>query len=466
MTVTALARKPHTFLFLSTVALTLGLVALSGPVHTQAQQPLSVTFAKDVAPILQDHCVVCHRPGEAAPMSLRTYDDARPWARSIKEKVESRAMPPWFADPHFGIKEYDDDPSLTEAQIATIAKWVDAGAPQGNPADMPTQRQFASADEWTLGKPDLVVKEDKEFVIPAAGADQFVNHETPSGLTEDRWIRAIEAKPTVAGRKAVHHMIASAVQAPIPGYKSQADADQNRRPGDAPNPRADSTMYLIEFVPGTTPDVYPENTGRLLKAGAKISFGTHYHSVGEEIRDHVEVAMWFYPKGYTPKYQVQTMRVRPQAGDDNNYLDIPPGAAHVRFDGYFRLDKPAEIVSFEPHMHYRGESMSLEAVLPNAHTVQMTSVPHFDWSWQIAYSYKVPPVFPAGTMLHTVAYYDNSTANKRNPDPTAWVGFGQRTIDEMANGWTDFIYIDDADFQKAVAEGRAPGTSPAISTNH
>ena len=457
MTLATQRRKLSVFLALGMTSVFIGLAA-----PASAQTP---TFAKDVAPIIQDRCVVCHRAGEVAPMSLRTYEEVRPWARSIKTRTSSREMPPWYLDRSFGITEYENDPSLTDKEIATIGAWVDAGAPLGNVADLPVQRQFASSEEWTLGKPDLVVKEDKEWVIPAVGADQFVNHITPSGLTEDRWIRAIEAKPTVAGRRAVHHMIASAIQEPIPGYKSQADAASNRRAGDPPSANEDN-MYLIEFVPGTTPDVMPTDTGRLLKAGAKITFGTHYHSVGEEIRDHVEVAMWFYPKGFTPKYQAQTMRVRPQAGPDNNYLDIAPGIAHQRFDGYYRLEKHAKIVSFEPHMHYRGESMTLEAVLPDGHTVQMTSVPHFDWSWQIAYSYKVAPVFPAGTMLHMISYYDNSAANKRNPDPTAWVGFGQRTIDEMANGWTDFVYIDEADYQKEVAAGHAPGTSPRSTNNN
>ncbi len=458
------------FALLSLAGLTVGLVGTSASVQTQAPPTTpsasSVTFTKDVAPILQNHCVVCHRPGEVAPMPLRTYDEVRPWARSMKRRVESREMPPWFIDRSIGIHEYENDPSLTDAEITTISKWVDAGAPQGNPADMPVQAKFASPSEWTLGKPDLVVVQEKEFVIPAEGADQFVSFEVPSGLTEDRWIKAIEAKPTVQGRRVVHHSISSAIQPPIPGYMSQADAATNRRPGQEPDPKADEAMYLIEFVPGTTPDVYPEGTGRLIKADAKIKIATHYHSVGEMIRDHVEVAMWFYPKGYVPKYQVQTMRVRPLAGPDNNYLDIAPGAAHERFDGYYRLEKPAEIVSFEPHMHYRGEAMSLEAILPDGHTVQLTSVPRFDWAWQIAYSYKVKPVFPAGTMLHTVAYFNNSVSNKKNPDPSAWVGFGQRTIDEMANGWTDFVYIDEADFQKAVSEGRAPGTSALTSNNN
>lgn len=462
------------FALLSLVGLTVVFIGTSASVQTQAPQPAvsavtsaaGVTFTKDVAPILQRSCVVCHRPGEVAPMPLRTFEEARPWARSIKLRVQRREMPPWFVDRTIGIKEYENDPSLTDDEIATIAKWVDAGAPQGNPADMPPQARFASPSEWSLGKPDLLVVGTKEFDVPAQGADQFTSFEMPSGLTEDRWIKAIEAKPTVAGRQVVHHSITSAIQEPIPGYMSQADALTNRRPGQDPNPAAAEAMYLIEFVPGTTADVYPEGTGRLIKAGAKLRISTHYHSVGEPIRDHMEVGMWFYPKGYVPKYQVQTMRVRPLAGPDNNYLDIPPGAAHERFDGYYRLEKPAIIVSFEPHMHYRGEAMSLEAILPDGHNVQLTSVPRFDWAWQIAYSYKNKPAFPAGTMLHTISYFNNSVSNKKNPDPTAWVGFGQRTIDEMANGWTDFVYIDEEDFQKAVVAGHAPGTSPVSSNNN
>ena len=355
----AVGKTSGRFVLLSAVGVAVAFIGTSASVQTQTRQPSStpssnVTFTKDVAPILQQRCVVCHRPGEAAPMSLQTFQDARPWARSIKQKVQTREMPPWFIDRSIGIKEYENDPSLTEAEIATLSKWVDAGAPQGNPADMPAQRKFASAEEWTLGKPDLVVVEDKEFTVPVEGADQFVSHQMPSGLTEDRWIRAIEARPTVAGRRVVHHMIANAVQPPIPGYRSDVSSgrvgnNDNARPG------ADESMYLIEFVPGTTPDIYPEGTGRLIKAGSKISFGTHYHSIGEAITDHVEVAMWFYPKGYVPKNQIVTARVRPMPGEDNNYLDIPPGQPNVRFDGFFRLEKPAAIVSFEPHMHYRGD---------------------------------------------------------------------------------------------------------------
>jgi hypothetical protein len=356
-------------------------------------------------------------------------------------------MPPFHLDRNVGITEYVDDPSLSEAEIETIVNWFAAGAVQGNPADMPAQRQFAEGEDWQLGKPDLIVTMEEDYIVPAVGKDQQVSFVVPSGLTEDRWVKAIEARPTLLGRKALHHMIANAVQPPQEGFNPLADS-----PGS-------ENSYLVEYVPGTLPDVMPEGSARLLKAGAKLRFGAHYHSVGEEIRDRVSIAFVFYPKGYVPKYQVQAVRVRPLPGEDGNYLDIPPHAKNVRHDGYFRLEKPAKIVSFQPHMHYRGQAMSLEAILPNGHTQMLTSVSKYDWAWQLSYTYKDPPAFPAGTVLHTVSYFDNTAGNKYNPDPSAWVGFGQRTIDDMANGWTDFFYITEEDYREAVAK-KATQTQP------
>jgi hypothetical protein len=406
-----------------------------------AQSPAAApTFTKDVAPILQKSCVSCHRAGQMAPMSLRTYEEVRPWARSIRDRVSRREMPPFHLDRNVGITEYVDDPSLTEAEIATIVNWANGGAPRGNPADMPAQRVFTADHDWQLGKPDLIVTMEKDYVVPAVSEDQQVDFVVPTGLTEDRYIKAIEAKPTQVGRKVLHHMLAYAIQEPQEGFDPLVDSPGN------------DTAYLVEYVPGTLPDVLPEGTGRLLRAGSKIKFSSHYHSIGEEIRDRISIAFVLYPKGYTPKHQVQTVRVRPQPGADGNYLDIPPGARNVRHDGYFRLERPAKIISFQPHMHYRGQAMSLEAILPSGHTQMLTSVSKYDWPWQLSYTYKYPPAFPAGTLLHTITYYDNSAANKYNPDPTAWVGFGQRTIDEMANGWTDFIYISDEEYREAVGQ--------------
>ena len=178
----------------------------SVPAHVAAAAPETPTFTKDVAPILMRSCVQCHRPGQVAPMSLLTYEEARPWARSIKTRVSRREMPPWNLDPTVGVKEILDDPSLSESEIETIARWVDSGAPKGNAADMPKAPTFASSDTWSIGEPDFVI-EAPEWTQPAQGADWFGDFYVESKLTEDRWIKAIEVLPTVKGRKAVHHSI-------------------------------------------------------------------------------------------------------------------------------------------------------------------------------------------------------------------------------------------------------------------
>jgi hypothetical protein len=241
-------------------------VTLAGIASAGAQ-----TFTKDVAPILQRSCQSCHRPGQMAPMSLITYQDVRPWARSIKQRVMERQMPPWGIDPHVGIQSFKNDPSLRQDEIATIVKWVDAGAPMGNAADMPKPREFDDADRWHIGKPDVIVTSPKH-VVPAEAADWWGSYYVETGLTEDRYIKAIESKP---GKTAVvHHLLTYAVDAETTG-------DSN---GDDSNAEA-AGEFLNEFAVGKNGDLFPEGTGRLLRAGSKIKFDFHYHSVGQEITD-------------------------------------------------------------------------------------------------------------------------------------------------------------------------------------
>jgi hypothetical protein len=405
-------------------------VTFAAPAATFAQGP-TPTFSKDVAPIFYHSCVNCHRPGQVAPMSLLTYDTARPWARSIKQRVVNREMPPWHIDQTVGIKEYKDDPSLTEAQIQTVARWVDAGAPQGNPADMPKMPTFASEDEWSIGKPDMIVSAPK-YTVKANMADWFGSFYVDSGLTEDRWIKAIEVKP--GDKRVVHHTIV---------YSQQDDEEELKtmvpeRENDGFN-RAAGTR-LIEYAIGNLGDMYDEGTGRLMKAGAKIHFSAHYHAIAEDVTEQTRVGIVFYPKGYKPKYIIQNKLV------SGATLDIPPGEADVRNDAYFTLKRPAKLLLFQPHMHYRGKAMALEAIYPDRRTELLSYVPRFDVMWQVTYAYKNPPVFPAGTVLHQTSWHDNSAANKRNPDPTNWVGGGNRTIDEMSIGHIDFIYLSDEDY--------------------
>jgi hypothetical protein len=396
-----------------------------------ADEPIP-TFTKDIAPIFYKSCVNCHRPGQIAPMSLLSYDTVRPWARAIKDRTTKREMPPWHVDETVGIPDYKDDPSLSDAEIRLIARWADGGAPMGNAADQPKAPTFASDDEWSIGTPDLVVSAPK-YLVKANMADWFGSFYVDSGLKEDRWIKAIEVKP--GDKRVVHHTIV---------YSQQDDEEELKmfvpeREQDGFNRNAGTR--LIEYAIGNLGDMYDEGTARLVKAGAKIHFSSHYHAIAEDVTEQTRVGIVFYPKGYKPKYIIQNKLM----GAGN--LDIPPGAADVRNDAYFTLKKPAKLLLFQPHMHYRGKAMAIEAIYPDRRVELLSYVPRFDVMWQVTYAYKNPPVFPAGTVLHQSSWHDNSVANKRNPDPTNWVGSGNRTIDEMSIAHIDFIYLSDEDYQ-------------------
>ena len=409
------------------------LVLVSAP-DASAQAPAASrpvpTFTKDVAPILQRSCQNCHRPGSIAPMSLLTYEEARPWARSMKNRVSQRQMPPWHVDRTIGIRKFKDDPSLSDEEVATIVAWVDGGAPRGNPADMPKPRVFEDTDKWHIGKPDLIVALPKENVIEAEASDWWADFVAESGLTEDRYIKAVEAKPGPGASRVVHHAVMYLV-----------DPDNNNPMGGV----------LNEYAVGKNGDVYPDGAGRLMKAGSKVRFNMHYHAVGETIKDRTSIGIVFYPKGYVPKHQMQTLLAPNQ--DD---LDIPAGADNVRSDAYFKLERNARLTAFMPHMHNRGKRQCLEAIYPNMVVEQFNCV-NYDFQWQIVYNYAddVAPLLPAGTIMHVTSWHDNSAGNRNNPDPRNWVGFGNRTTDDMARHWLTFYYMSDEEFQGEVNERTA-----------
>ena len=425
----------------------LGFVAASSAVPS-AQAPTSpvaasvkpVTFTKDVAPILQRSCQTCHRPDQMAPMSLLTYEDVRPYARSIKTRTAARAMPPWHIERNIGIQKFKDDPSLTDEEIATIGAWVDQGAPKGDMADMPPPRVFESDEIWHF-KPDLVVEMPVVHVVPAAGPDVFMDFISDSGLTEDRYVRAVETKPGPGARGVTHHLLTYMIQTVDP---SEALIGQNDRDSSA------GETFLNEYAVGKNGDILPENTGKLMKAGAKIRFSTHYHSSGKETGDRSRVAVQFYPKGYVPKYHQISLQIAHADSGDN--LDLPPGVIS-RSDGYYRFDKPVHITAIQAHMHNLGKRMCVEAILPTNTTTQLNCV-GWDFAWHKVYNYAddVSPLLPAGTVLHTILWHDNSTANRHNPDPRNWRGFGQRTLDEMAFAWITWSNLTEEDYKAMVAE--------------
>jgi hypothetical protein len=425
-------------------ALVVGVVSLPVPAVAQGDASArQVTFSKDVAPILQRSCVNCHRPGEMAPMSLMTYEEARPWARAIKTRVSLREMPPWHIDRTIGITKFKNDPSLSDGEIATIVKWVDAGAPRGNPADMPAPRQFADSNEWQIGKPDLIIK-FPAYTVPAAGPDLFGNLYADVPIAKDRYIKAIQTRAaTAASRKVVHHALQYSVD--DPSVEATGDDSQG----------VDGGQFLVEYASGKNAEVYPEDSGVLLQAGKKAMTSYHLHSIGEETKAEIEMGMVLYPEGYVPKH----IRWSKQLAQPTADLDIPGGSV-ARIDGYTVLHKAARILSFQPHMHIRGKRQCLELIYPTSGPsakTEIVSCANFNYNWHLNYSYAddAAPLVPAGTILHTISWHDNSSSNKANPDPKNWVGDGQRTIDEMGFAWIGWYDLSDDEYKAEVAARKA-----------
>src|SRR3989442_8693437 len=272
-------------LYMRTICFVFLLIVMTASLTPAAAQA-KVTFTKDVAPILQHKCQVCHRPDTFAPMSLLTYEEVRPWAKAIREKVITRLMPPWYIDKNVGVRHFKDDASLSDEQIATIVRWVDGGAPKGDPADMPPPRQFEDLEKWHIAPPDLIVQLPKDVIVPAKAPDRWVDIEVDPHLTEDRYIQAIETKP-IKGYKVVHHAVTSMKNDDDPPADTRIDAQGT---------------FLNEYALGKNGDVFAEGAARLIKAGTRISFNLHLHAIGQETAANVALGLKLYPKGYVPKH--------------------------------------------------------------------------------------------------------------------------------------------------------------------
>ncbi|MDH4066810.1 MAG: cytochrome c, partial [Acidobacteriota bacterium] len=403
------------------------LVAAAFSAAVLAHQPASEgaaveapTFARDVAPILFKHCTSCHRPGQMAPMSLLTYDSARPWARSIQRQVTSKVMPPWGADPKIGT--FVNNPSLTADEIATITNWVSAGAPRGaDPAPTPP----AYTDGWQIGTPDLVLSIPKPFPIPARGEVDYQYIEIPTGLGEDQWIEAIEIRPT--NRKAVHHALAfvRAPNLPTPPPVPRGDGTSCNEDfcGDIEMHDARMGPILAASAVGTNPEIYPEGTAKLLRAGSIITLQIHYTPYGEASTDQIGVGIVFAK--HPPRIRLRMVPFSKQG------FTIPARAANHVVESYLEFKKDASIWSIGPHAHLRNKSWRFELVDPDGHTQPLLSVPRFDFNWQLVYRMTTPIQVRAGSRLHAIGVFDNSANNKSNPDPNADVHWGNQTYDEM-----------------------------------
>jgi mono/diheme cytochrome c family protein len=428
--------------------LTVMLAALLPAATAAAQETAAaapVTFTKHVAPILQQKCQECHQPGSIAPMSLITYEDARKYARRIRTKVAGRLMPPWHLDKTVGIQEFKNDRSLSDEQIATIVRWVDSGTPQGNPADMPAAPAFPDPNRWhfadRFGPPDLVIK-SKPYTLAARTQDKWFRPVTETGLTEQRWVRAIEIRPArPEARKVVHHVLTVLEQnegGGITGLAHEAHGVQR------------SAGLFMEWAVGKTGEIFAEDAGKLMLPGSNIRWEVHLHAIGQEMKDvEVELGVYFYPKDYVPRHRTVLRMFDVSRGSE---LDIPPNQVAMT-QNFYVMQAPARLENFQPHMHMRGKAMSLEAIYPDGRKELISQVDNFQWNWHVNYVYadNVAPLLPKGTVLVFTAWHDNTAANPNNPDPNQWVGWGDRTVDEMAHVWVDVTYLDQADFDRLVA---------------
>jgi hypothetical protein len=428
---------------------TFGLLASPAVAQTSAVP----TFTKDVAPIFQNKCESCHRPDSIAPMSLQTYQEVRPWARSIRDRVAARNMPPWHIDPNVGIQHYKNDRSLSQKEIDTIVKWASNGAPQGDPKDMPAPMKWEDGNGWhytkMFGEPDLIIKSPK-YTEKGGAMDAWYKPVVDTGVTEPRWVRAIEMRPgTIKGRKITHHALAYLLQDEKEAIsQGLISADNDSGAG-----------LFMEWAVNKEGELMRPNTGKLLLPGSKIRWDIHYSDGGEDITDDVELGVYFYPKGQEPKFRTMLALYSAVTGGNRN-LDIAPNSISVG-QNFHVMKKAGRVENFQPHMHLRGKAMMVEAILPNGTQQVLGYVPNFEFNWMNNYVFAddYAPLLPKGTILKITAWHDNTTANKNNPDPNVWVGYGDRTVDEMAHAWVNVTYMNDADFKAELEARRAAKTT-------
>lgn len=416
----------------------------------------TITFNKHVAPILYKSCAECHRPGDAAPFSVLSYKEVRPWAKSIKEKVVSRQMPPWHADPHVG--KWANDPRLSQAQVDTIAGWVDGGAKEGDPKDLPAPPQFVEG--WSIGKPDVIIEMPDEYTVEASGPDEYQYFDAPTNFKEDKYVQFAEARP--GNRKVVHHVIAFVVPPGQPSLnmvpKEQRSAALEGSLKNTPfyrdglliRMKADQPVYndaadipanlkgfndvddfLTAYAPGSDYGEWQPGTAKKIPAGATIRFQIHYSKVAGSIqKDRSMVGMIFAKQ--PPERLMKTRAV------SNVFFQIPPNTERHKVTGVWKPSLDITLYSLMPHMHYRGAAMEYKVFYPDGKSEVLLNVPAYSFNWQMAYRPAAAIRIPAGSRIQVTGYFDNSTKNKYNPDPTKAVRQGEPTYDEMMMGFMDY----------------------------
>ena len=442
------------------ICLALVAAALSGlnAPELAAQQSMSgeVTFSRDVAPILQANCEACHRPGAIAPMALTSYETVRPWAPLIKERVVSREMPPWPYDRTIGIQDIKYDRSLSDADIHTISAWVDAGAPQGDPAHLPAPIEWPDySNYWELaeefGQPDLVVTTEP-YVVEANGLDQwFDSYVSLEGLDEERWVRAVEIRPSTPEAAYVFHHGNTSLEQVVDGEDTRAG--------------------LIGAAVGKMYDILPSDGGIRIMPDANVMTGIHYFPVGDEIEATMDIGIYLYPEGEIPRYVTAGAgvsfadntssntrgpwtKVSPVDAGGVRAVDvfIPPHSTQM-LRGTWVVQQPTRIHSVRGHMHLRGKYQMIEAIYPDGRREVLSKL-NWQHRWHTTFLYEdhAQPLLPTGTMVVLTSYFDNTTANPGNPDPDQLVVFGRRSVDEMSHLWIGRTYFEQDEFDQLVAE--------------
>jgi peroxiredoxin len=372
----------------------------------------AVTYAAEVAPILQVKCQPCHRPGAVGPFSLLSYDDARRWAVAIREVVEEYRMPPWHADPRHG--RFANDRSLTPRQRAILLAWVDRGALLGDPAEVPDPRPFPGG--WSIGTPDVVFAMPEPFTVPVGGIVEYQHFSVPTRFTEDRWVQAAEVRP--GDRSVVHHI----------GVYIDDHGPRRRGPDREPRP------VLACYFPGEQPSVLPPGIAKRVPAGADLYFEVHYTPIGMTRTDRSTIGLIFSKQPVT--HQAVTR------GIPNKEFEIPPRAANYPVRSSYTFPADAHLLSLMPHMHLRGKDFLYRAAYPDGASEILLSVPAYDFAWQASYRLAEPKALPRGTRIECLAHFDNSVDNPANPDPEQAVSWGEQSWEEMMIGYIDY-YLDD-----------------------
>jgi mono/diheme cytochrome c family protein len=388
-----------------------------------------VTFSKDIAPIFQQSCQVCHQQGGIGPMSLMTYQETRRWAARIRNMVVTREMPPYQYDTDVGIQDLKYDPRLSEEAIQTIAAWVEQGAPEGNPADLPPPVEWPDPAQFRLaerfGPPDVIVR-STPYTVPATGQDRWWQPVVESGITSNRCIRAIETKPSVAGRSVAHHANSS--------WRGEGGGGQ-----------------LSEYALGKIGEIIPEGACRMAPANGQVGFDIHYWPNGTEVQnDQVEVGIWLYPEDYEGQYR-QTLTLYFLNGGRG--FDIPPHGT-LMTQGFHQFNTPVRIDSWQPHGHTRLTAMSMQILRANGRTETVSMVSNWSALWHHSHIYAddVAPLLNVGDKILLTAWYDNTENNRYNPDPDQWVGIGDRTADEMSHAWIAVTHLDEEGYQRILEE--------------